>query len=135
MNAFISAAVIAESDINSVLNNGLSFSEKASLSLKMILMGMGTVFAVLFIIWVFLTIFRLVMDKAKGVKKNKAPVTAAPAPVGTDNGNEPDEGALIAAITAAVTAYREEEGSPAPSSFRVVSFEKRGASRPWKKNR
>ena len=131
MNAVINAAVLAESDINSVLNNGLSFSEKATLSLKMILIGMGTVFSVLFIIWFFLTVFRLVMDKAK---KKKTPAPAAPAPVGTEEGT-PDDGALIAAITAVITAYREEEGSPAPSSFRVVSFEKRGASRPWKKNR
>ncbi len=131
MNAVINAAVLAESDINSVLNNGLSFSEKATLSLKMILIGMGTVFSVLFIIWFFLTVFRLVMDKAK---KKKAPAPASPAPAGTDEESS-DDGALIAAITAAITAYREEEGSPAPSSFRVVSFEKRGASRPWKKNR
>ena len=131
MNALIKAAVLAESDINSVLNNGMSLSEKAALSLKMILIGMGTVFSVLFIIWFFLTIFRLVMDKAK---KKKAPAPAAPAPVGTDV-ETPDDGALIAAITAAITALREEQGVPAPSSFRVVSFEKRGASRPWKKNR
>ena len=131
MNAMINAAVLAESDINSVLNNGLSFSEKASLSLKMILIGMGTVFAVLFIIWLFLSVFRLVMDKAK---KKKAPAPASPAPIET-SGETPDDGALIAAITAAITAYREEEGSPAPSSFRVVSFEKRGVTRPWKKNR
>ncbi len=133
MNALLHAAAVAEGDINSVLNNGLSFSEKASLSLKMILIGMGTVFSVLFIIWFFLTIFRLVMDKAK--KKNKAPVPAAPVPVDGTEEAVPDDGALIAAITAAITAYREEEGVPAPSSFRVVSFEKRGASRPWKKNR
>ncbi|MBQ6677328.1 MAG: OadG family protein [Clostridia bacterium] len=131
MNALINAAVLAESDINSVLNNGMSLSEKAALSLKMILIGMGTVFSVLFIIWFFLTIFRLVMDKAK---KKKAPAAAAPVPVDSEE-KTPDDGALIAAITAAITAYREEDGSPAPSSFRVVSFEKRGASRPWKKNR
>ena len=131
MNALINAAVIAESDINSVLNNGLSFSEKASLSIKMILIGLGTVFAVLFIIWFFLTVFRLVMDRAK---KKKAPAPAAPAPVEGQDEAE-DGGALAAAITAAITAYREEEGSFAPSSFRVVSFEKRGVSRPWKKNR
>lgn len=131
MNALINAAVLAESDINSVLNNGLSLSEKAALSLKMILIGMGTVFAVLFIIWFFLTIFRLVMDKAK---KKKAPAAAAPVPVDSEE-KTPDDGALIAAITAAITALREEQGVPSPSSFRVVSFEKRGASRPWKKNR
>ena len=131
MNALINAAVLAESDINSVLSNGLSLSEKAALSLKMILIGMGTVFSVLFIIWFFLTIFRLVMDKAK---KKKAPAAAAPVPVDSEE-KTPDDGALIAAITAAITALREEQGVPSPSSFRVVSFEKRGASRPWKKNR
>ena len=131
MNAVINAAILAESNINSVLNNGLSLSEKASLSLKMILIGMGTVFAVLFIIWFFLTVFRLIMGLAK---KKKAPAPAAPAP---SDGQDPvsDDGELIAAITAAITAYREEDGVQAPSSFRVVSFEKRGTSRPWKKNR
>ena len=133
MNALLHAAAVAEGDINSVLNNGLSFSEKASLSLKMILIGMGTVFSVLFIIWFFHTVFRLVMDKAK--KKKKGPVPAAPAPVDETEEAKPDDGALIAAITAAITAYREGQGVPAPSSFRVVSFEKRAASRPWKKNR
>ena len=133
MNAVISSIAITGSDINSVLNNGLSFSEKASLSLKMILIGMGTVFSVLFIIWFFLTIFRLAMTRAK--KKEKTPVPAAPATVEETGAQSSGDGALIAAITAAITAYREEEGSPSPSSFRVVSFEKRGASRPWKKNR
>ena len=69
MFAFSSIPVIAESNIDSVLNNGMSFSEKLSLSLKMILLGMGTVFAVLFIIWLCLTAFRAVMGKTK--KKEK----------------------------------------------------------------
>ncbi|MBQ7474860.1 MAG: OadG family protein [Clostridia bacterium] len=120
----------AKEGLDSVLNNGLSFSEKASLSLKMVLMGMGTVFAVLFIIWLSLTIFRLVMDAAAKKKKPSPAVPAEPVPETAAPAD--DGGALVAAITAAITAYREERGEPAPSSFRVVSFERRGAS-PWKK--
>jgi hypothetical protein len=50
-----------------------------------------------------------------------APVEPAPAPVASE-----DDGAIIAAITAAITAMRAEDG--ASGSFRVVSFKRVGKS-------
>lgn len=132
----LSLPVIAESSIDSVLNNGLSFSEKLSLSLKMILLGMGTVFAVLFIIWLCLTAFKAVMGRTKK-KQKTGPAENGAAPAETGDGATPqkDDGALVAAIVAAVTAYREEAGEAEPSGFRVVSFTESGTVRPWKKRR
>ena len=136
MFVFSSLLVIAESNIDSVLNNGLSFSEKLSLSLKMILLGMGTVFAVLFIIWLCLTVFKAVMGRTKKKEKGKqAENAAAPAETGDGATPQEDDGALVAAIVAAITAYREEAGEAEPSGFRVVSFTESGAVRPWKKRR
>ncbi len=123
----------ADADISSVFGNGLSLGEKGALSLKMILMGMGTVFAVLFIIWAVLTVFRLVMDGIKKPKKEKAPVdVAVPAREGDD---ATDDGVLIAVITAAVAAYREKEAGSSGRTvpFRVVSFNRSGTG-PWKKD-
>ena len=125
--------LLADADISSVFGNGFSLGEKGALSLKMILMGMGTVFAVLFIIWAVLTVFRLVMDGVRKGKKQPEPApAAAPAPV---TGDKTDDGALIAAITAAVAAYRASETGPSGRTvpFRVVSFARSGSG-PWKKD-
>lgn len=125
--------LLADADISSVFGNGLSLGEKGALSLKMILMGMGTVFAVLFIIWGVLTVFRLVMDGVRKTKKQPASgAVDAPVPSG---GDKTDDGALVAAITAAVAAYRESEAGPSGRTvpFRVVSFNRSGSG-PWKKS-
>lgn len=113
----------------------LTMEEKLALSGEMLLKGLGTVFMVLLILWALLSI----MGKIFGAQQNKpaaqkktapkeepkaepAPVVAA-APVA-------DDGALIAAITAAIEAYRAGEGS-GNLPFRVVSFKRKNGSNGW----
>lgn len=107
----------------------------------MILQGMGMVFLVLAILWLVLLIFKKVFykDPAKEEKKSKPAKTEAPAPASAPVVEAPvavapvvDDGALIAAITAAVSAYIESD--PALTSqfaggFRVVSFKPTTKSR------
>lgn len=113
----------------------LTMEEKLSLSGEMLLKGLGTVFMVLVILWAILSI----MGKIFGAQQNKtaAPKKTAPkeepkvepapavpaAPVS-------DDGALIAAITAAIEAYRAGEGS-GNLPFRVVSFKRKNGSNGW----
>ena len=98
----------------------------------MIVQGMGMVFLVLAILWMVLLIFKKVFykDPNKQEKKEEAPAPAAPAAPVAPAAPAADDGALVAAITAAVAAYINSD--PALSSqfaggFRVVSFKKSDA--------
>ena len=92
------------------------------------LLGILTVFVVLSLIWGSLEIFKYVFytlpQKAKQeeAEESKAPVAeSAPAPVTAYS----DDKAVVAAIIAAITAAREEEGIPSTVPFRLVSFRKK----------
>lgn len=95
------------------------------------LLGMLTVFAVLSLLWGCLEIFKYVFytlpeQRKKADKKDSASVsTAAPAPQAQPAQAYGDDKAVVAAIIAAITAAREEEGIPSTVPFRVVSFRKR----------
>ena len=103
----------------------MTFGERAAYSGRMFLIGQGTIFLVLAILWGVLVLFnrfavRRSNEKAPVVSSNSAPVQAKPAPAqaGVPQNND----AVIAAITAAVAAtLAEENGGEAPA-FRVVSF-------------
>ena len=112
---------------------GATWAERWALftgqGLQTALLGIVTVFAVLSLIWGCLEVLKYFMYTIPEQKKNvskavveKAPEVAtapvAPAPV---SGN--DE--IVAAIIAAITAARAEEGAAQGASFRVVSFRKR----------
>ncbi len=118
----------------------------------MLLQGMGMVFLVLSILWLVLIIFKNVFAKdaskaeraqkaaAKAEKKQKkeeaataakpaAPATPASAPTPVT-----DDGALIAAITAAIAATIESDPALASQfvgGFRVVSFKKKNGKTSW----
>lgn len=105
-----------------------TIGEKFAVGGEVTLRGIGTVFAVLILIWILVEFLHLIL----GVKtpKAKAPVKIETAPVEETVEETPaeavpsapatDDLALIAAITAAVAAA---SGS-SPSSFRVVSFKR-----------
>lgn len=105
---------------------------------KVTLLGLGMIFAVLALLWLVLSVFKLlfVKNNAKKPAQNieKAPAAEAePAPAAAT-----DDDALIAVITAAITAYRSsEEGmdSTEANGFRVVSFKRAGKSRSWNSNK
>lgn len=111
--------------------------ESARLIWQTPLLGITMVFAVLAILWGVLAIFQKVFDKTPAPNKQPKAEKSAPAaqpaaepataPVVAKN----DDAELVAVITAAVAAYMQSEGDPAPDgSFRVVSF-KRIGGRAW----
>lgn len=119
--------------------SGLSLSEKFSLSGEMLLRGMGTVFLVLAILWGIISLFSVFSGTAEKkpapapkpqAPAKKAEPKTAPAPAPIPAPAQTDDGALIAAITAAIEAYRAEEGlSGLP--YRVVSFKRKSGRKSW----
>ena len=101
----------------------LGFGERASTAGIVTLQGMLTIFLVLSILWGAIEIMHRVLHKDKKETKKESAPAAAPAPVVTPAPVEvQDDGAIIAAITAAIMAMRSESGEN--SAFRVVSFKR-----------
>ncbi|MGN1345791.1 MAG: OadG family protein [Eubacteriales bacterium] len=126
------------------LDAGLDLGEKVALSGEMLLRGMGTVFMVLIILWGCLSLFKVFSTPEKPVKSSKPKPGSdsvkeekpAPAPVSPVK-EEPaasevpaDNGAILAAICAAIEAYRAEEGS-AGLPYHVVSFKRKTGRKSW----
>lgn len=99
----------------------MALGDKLALGGQVSLLGMGTVFAVLAILWGLVELMHLLLTGFSGDKKKKAAPapakaeTPAAAPAAAANDLE-----IVAVITAAVAAA---SGS-SPSSFRVVSFKR-----------
>jgi sodium pump decarboxylase gamma subunit len=118
--------VEAEEDLGGALSPA-----RLKLAGLMIVQGIGMVFLVLAVLWLVLLVFKKVFYKEpkNTSKKTEEPApAAAPVPVAS----AADNGALVAAITAAVAAYIDSD--PALSSqfaggFRVVSFKPTSKSR------
>ena len=103
----------------------LGFGERASTAGIVTLQGMLTIFLVLSILWGAIEIMHRVLHKDKKEAKKESAPAAAPAPVAEPSPapvQVEDDGALIAAITAAIMAMRSENGEG--SAFRVVSFKR-----------
>lgn len=93
-------------------------------ALGVLVRGMLTVFAVLCMVWLALTLIRLLISgiPSGGGKKEETVATAAPAPVAAPAAPvQTDDALLVAVITAAIAAMREGEGE-GDTAFRVVSF-------------
>ena len=107
---------------------GESVQEIALYGLKMTAIGMGIVFAVLILLWTILAIMHKIFEAAgtqeskaaTSAVQNTAPQVQSAHPVSTPAS---DNGAIIAAITAAITTYRQQNGQD--GNFRVVSFKRR----------
>jgi sodium pump decarboxylase gamma subunit len=94
---------------------------------------MLTIFLVLSVLWGAIELLHLALGREKKAKPAKsAPVTPvaedAPAPAAEPAPAAPvaDDGAIVAAITAAISAQLESEGYT--GGFRVVSFKRATAS-------
>lgn len=99
----------------------MTFGERAAYFGKMILIGMGTIFVSLTLLWGVLVLFRLGVEAAQ---KRKKPAEKENVPAAVTETPAEDQGAVVAAITAAISAtLAEENGGQAPA-FRVVSFRK-----------
>lgn len=115
--------------------NGMSWGERISTSLIVTLQGMLTIFLVLVILWGAIEIVHHVVHKDEKVPKEKAVKQAPVAPAEDDKPVATaiaatmaanDDGALVAAITAAVSAALAEDGYT--GAFRVVSFKRVGTA-------
>ena len=89
--------------------------DKLTFGGMMVLIGMAAVFAVLFIIYLSLVIFKF----AFGGRSNKESKKIEIAPVVTQPANETSDEVVIAVIAAAIAAAEEENPG---KQFKVVSF-------------
>ena len=102
----------------------MTVGERAAYAGRMLLHGMVAVFTALAILWGALALFRLILKRADARKAAKpAPAPAAPA---VPAEKAPDDGALVAAITAAVAAVLTSENGGVTPAFRVVSYRRVG---------
>lgn len=115
------------------------FSGEAWLeALKMLVLGMGMIFAVLGILWGVLALFKVIFArpkkaKAKGepeaVKSEETPVVVEETPVAVATSDDTE---LIAILTAAIVAYESEQGNEVSvGDFRVVSYRRANGGRSW----
>ena len=106
---------------------------------EVVLLGVGMVFAVLALLWLALSVFKLIFsgntEKKKTAEQSAPEPEAETAPTAVP---QTDDGELIAVLTAAIAAYRaNEEGLTGESAggFRVVSFKRAAKGRPWNSNK
>lgn len=134
---FLSAAEAAEAATEEL--GGFMSSARLELAGQVVLIGMGMVFAVLALLWGILAIFGKVMTRKKqpapvepvAPAETAAPVAEEPVADATAAASAPDDGELIAVITAAVAAAIQSDealSSRFASGFRVVSFKKSARS-------
>lgn len=139
--SFLSASGVSQS-----MDTETPIAERLALGGEVMLLGLGTVFAVLLILWGVLVLFRIVFYTIPNKRKaeadakqqalNEADYAAdAETELSYDEPEEADavvdDGEIVAAITAAITAYRAAQESEAVADaqsprFRVVSFRKIG---------
>ena len=111
--------------------SAMPFGDRAAIAGTVALQGMLAIFAVLAILWAAVEIMHRALQGKK--EKSVGDVIASPKAANTAMSQNDetfattpapseDEGAIVAAITAAITAARAEVGSSAP--FRVVSFKR-----------
>lgn len=108
----------------------MSFGQRAAYAWELFLIGMGTVFAVLALLWGEVALFRRLAEKANKQEKVEDADAYIPPTPRTFGANVPQQAAnddaLIAVITAAVAAAMAEEQGTAVSGFRVVSYRRVG---------
>lgn len=101
---------------------------------QMALLGMVMVFAVLAILWLVLTLFKVIFAERAPKAENKIEPVSEVKDIPAVEPDTRDETELVAVITAAVAAYMSEEKGEAvdTNGFRVVSFRRTNAAgRSW----
>ena len=103
-----------------------SFSEKLLYGGQMLLIGMGTVFAVLILLWACLSVFKIVFHDLPA-KRTSPDATTPKAVVDVPSGNAalPTWGSddeIVAVIAAAIAAAESESSG---LKFKVVSFRRK----------
>lgn len=88
---------------------------------SILLVGITAIFSVLCILWIFITIFKLIINDLPKIKKTKKKEVAAPIIEQRNDSHKVDDGELIAVISAAI-AMAESDSSG--MKFKVVSFKR-----------
>ena len=95
------------------LTTSMELSDRIGYALQRTLIGLIIVFGVLAVIWLVLSLFKVVFykdpNKKTAEKKAEPKPAAAPAPAPVKVQTQ-DDGAVIAAIVAAISAMRNEQG-------------------------
>ncbi len=120
---------LLEHDINKPFD---SFGEAISYSLSKSLFGLLMVFGILALLWGFLVLFKIAFytipnkrkAKSEKIKDEKTAPVKADSAMETVPSAPSNEGEIVAAITAAISAFRGASGESV-GGFRVVSFKKR----------
>ena len=104
-------------------NGEVTFGDIALFGGKMVLIGMGTIFAILTLLWGCLSLFKVFFYDIKNatpkkeIAKVEETVTATPAETYASDDSE-----IVAVIAAAIAAAESEH---ADAKFRVVSFRRK----------
>ena len=134
MNTFNAVQMLDAVTKNTKFDN---VADALEYGLPMSLFGFAIVFGVLILIWGILAQFKVFFYTIPNAKKNPAPKVKpepkkevkaevkAEAPVAPAVQASSNDGEIVAAIMAAIEAYRSANGAAAPGGFRVVSFKKR----------
>ena len=109
---------LTKSDYTTKIIETKGFTETLLFGLEMVFIGMATVFSVLILLWLALTVFKLVFTKRNTSEKTETAPAPVAAPVVTANDDEE-----IVAVIAAAIAMAESESSGV--KFRVVSFKRK----------
>lgn len=124
----VNTAVAAALEID-VTKPFASLGDALAYGLQFSLFGLVVVFGVLALLWGILEVFRLIFAGTNKEKKSAAKVEKVPAEeetavaIAAAIAASEDDDELVAAITAAIHAYRQASGEV--GGFRVVSFKKR----------
>ena len=110
----------------------MTLPERISYAGTLTLLGMFVIFSVLSIVWLAIVLMKLVLSRVeqKSAKQEEIPAapveeTVTPAPQAPVT----DDGAILAAITAAIAVVWESEHPN--TGFRVVSYRHLDAHKPW----
>ncbi len=130
------------SPTNYVMNIEYSFGEKMTQAAENMAVGLLTVFAVLIILIIVISLFRFIPDPSKKAKKapsdakdavpaKQATPASAAAPAAAATGVTSDDNEIAAVIAAAIAAAMADE--PSASGYVVRSVRKVGTRR-WKRS-
>lgn len=120
MNAVLA---VTKADYAQKIIKTLGFSDTLGFGLEMLLLGIGTVFSVLILLWGCLTLFKVFFHDLPAKKKAAAVAeSAAESAPETVSEAESDDGEIIAVIAAAVAMAESESNG---LKFRVVSFKRK----------
>ena len=102
-----------------IKTNGLS--ETLLFGLEIVLIGMATVFSVLILLWIALTLFKFFFHDIPSRRKKEVSAPA-PAPVSAPAVTSVADEEIVAVIAAAIAMAESESGG---LKFRVVSFKRK----------